>query len=92
MIVRKLRLQRGWSQEHLVELTGLSARTVQRIERGQTPSLESKTALAAVFEVDVSTFDDGGGEMANRPIVSREEAEAMEYVKGLKEFHGHVGM
>lgn len=35
MIIRKLRLQRGWSQEQLAELTGLSTRTIQRIERGQ---------------------------------------------------------
>jgi len=34
MLVRKLRLQRGWSQEHLAELVGVSVRTVQRIERG----------------------------------------------------------
>ncbi|WP_309247253.1 helix-turn-helix transcriptional regulator [Shewanella sp. VB17] len=34
MIVRKLRLQRGWSQEHLSQLSGLSVRTIQRIERG----------------------------------------------------------
>ena len=34
MIVRKLRLQRGWSQEQLAEMSGLSTRTIQRIERG----------------------------------------------------------
>lgn len=54
MIVRKLRLQRGWSQEQLATLTGLSIRTIQRIERGQSPGLDSLTALAAVFEVSVS--------------------------------------
>ena len=56
VIVRKLRLQRGWSQDQLAELTGLSVRTVQRLERGNTPSLESARALAAVFEVDIATF------------------------------------
>ena len=29
MIIRKLRLKRGWSQEQLSELSGLSVRTVQ---------------------------------------------------------------
>lgn len=57
MIVRKLRLQRGWSQEQLASLTGLNIRTIQRIERGQTPSLESKKSFAAVFEVELATFD-----------------------------------
>ncbi len=57
MIVRKLRLQRGWSQEHLAQLCGLNVRTIQRIERGQKPSLESKKSLAAVFEVDLASFE-----------------------------------
>jgi Predicted transcription factor, homolog of eukaryotic MBF1 len=39
MIVRKLRLQRGWSQDQLAQLSDLSIRTIQRIERGQTPGL-----------------------------------------------------
>ena len=37
MNVRKLRLQRNWSQEQLAQVSGLSIRTIQRIERGQTP-------------------------------------------------------
>ncbi|RBP47113.1 helix-turn-helix domain-containing protein [Arenicella xantha] len=57
MIVRKLRLQRGWSQEHLATLTDLNVRTIQRIERGQPASLESRKSLAAVFAVDLATFD-----------------------------------
>jgi DNA-binding XRE family transcriptional regulator len=47
MLVQKLRLQRGWSQEQLAELSGLSVRTIQRIERGSTASVESLTALGA---------------------------------------------
>lgn len=34
-MVKKLRLQRGWSQDHLSQLSGLSVRTIQRIEKGQ---------------------------------------------------------
>ncbi|HEY9030898.1 MAG TPA: helix-turn-helix domain-containing protein [Kangiella sp.] len=117
MIVRKLRLKRGWSQEHLAELMGVSTRTIQRIERGQTkPSLETQKSLAAVFEVDIATFEpsiamDSTGEpdmnttntnettqnteRAAKPkpaieTVSNEEAEAMEYVKGIKEFYSHL--
>ena len=54
MIIRKLRLQRGWSQEQLATMSGLSNRTIQRIERGQSPSLESLKSLAAVFEIDLN--------------------------------------
>lgn len=51
---KALRLKRAWSQEQLAELSGLSTRTVQRIENGDQPSLETLSALAAVFEVTVA--------------------------------------
>ena len=54
MLIQKLRLQRGWSQEQLAELSGLSVRTIQRLERGQTASVESLKALGAAFEIDFS--------------------------------------
>jgi len=54
MLIQKLRLQRGWSQEQLAELSGLSVRTIQRLERGQPGSLESLKALGAVFDIDFS--------------------------------------
>jgi transcriptional regulator with XRE-family HTH domain len=60
MIVRKLRLQRGWSQEQLAHISALNVRTIQPIERGQAPSLESKKSLAAAFEVQLATFDNIG--------------------------------
>ena len=54
MLIQKLRLRRGWSQEQLAELSGLSVRTVQRLERGQPASMESLKALGAAFEIDFS--------------------------------------
>ena len=56
MLVQKLRLQRGWSQEQLAELSGLSVRTIQRIERGLPASNETLKSLASVFEIDFSTL------------------------------------
>lgn len=58
MIIQKLRLQRGWSQQQLAEMSGLSTRTIQRIENGQKPSVESVKSLAAVFEVDFLTLQE----------------------------------
>ncbi|MBT6078123.1 MAG: helix-turn-helix transcriptional regulator, partial [Oceanospirillaceae bacterium] len=52
MIIRKLRLERSWSQQQLAEYSGLSIRTIQRLEKGRVPSEESAKCLAAVFEVD----------------------------------------
>lgn len=49
--LKSLRLEKGWSQEQLAEISGLSERTVQRAERGETPSLETLRALAASFEL-----------------------------------------
>ncbi len=108
MILRKLRLQRGWSQEQVAELTDLSVRTIQRIERGGQPSLESAKALAAVFEVELSTFQQPTGEKnmhkeeqqlnpigsnTENPVdVTPEEEAAINYVKGIKEFYGHLFM
>ena len=54
MRVKNLRLARGWSQAHLAELSGLSIRTIQRIENGANPGLESMRGLAAVFGVEVA--------------------------------------
>lgn len=90
MIVRKLRLQRGWSQDHLAELTGLSVRTIQRVERGQKPSLETSKSLAAVFEVDLSTFSTEDTDMNERETtvaeLAADEEAALNYAKGIKEF------
>lgn len=91
MIVRKLRLTKGWSQEELAELTGLSVRTIQRIERGRKPGLESRKALAAVFETDVSTIYSNYPEdtMSSDAELVTEEKDAIEYVRDIKGFYTH---
>ncbi len=47
--IRPLRLEKGWSQEQLATIAGLSTRTVQRIENGEQASLETLTAIAAAL-------------------------------------------
>ena len=51
MGLKSLRLEKGWSQEQLATISGLSERTIQRAERGDMPSLETLRALAASFEL-----------------------------------------
>lgn len=51
--VRRLREQRGFSQEQLGVHAGLAGRTVRRIEQGEDFTFGSLTAIAAVLEVDV---------------------------------------
>lgn len=53
-IIKAYRLKNAWSQEQLAELASLSVRTVQRIEKGFPPGLETISALASVFNVSVS--------------------------------------
>lgn len=105
MIVRKLRLQRGWSQDQLAEFADVSVRTIQRIERGQKASLETSKALAAVFEVNLSTFTSEDNAMNNliddqstnpttenyeKAKLQPDEEEAINYAKGIKEFWSSV--
>lgn len=92
MIVRKLRLQRGWTQEQLAELSGLGVRSIQRIERGRPGSLETLRSLAAVFEVELSTLQPGDESMSNEQTVTADEKAAMDYVRGVKEFWSHALM
>ncbi|WP_440903371.1 helix-turn-helix domain-containing protein [Catenovulum sp. SX2] len=51
--IKHLRQQKGWTQAQLAEISGLSERTIQRLENGGEPSTESLTALAAVFETSL---------------------------------------
>lgn len=55
--VKELRIQQGWSQADLSSLSGLSVKTIQRLEKGKgAPSLETAKALGAVFDSHFSSF------------------------------------
>jgi transcriptional regulator with XRE-family HTH domain len=90
MLIQKLRLQRGWSQEQLAELSGLSVRTVQRLERGQTASMESLKALASVFETDISTLKEPDMDAPRTDGVRPDEALALAHVRKVKGFYAHL--
>lgn len=65
MDVREARQARGWSQEELAERTGLSVRTIQRIETGGRPGLSSARLLAEALGLDVAEI------MASEPGVEQ---------------------
>ena len=95
MLIHKLRLQRGWSQEQLADLSGLSVRTIQRLERGQPASVESLKALGAAFAIDFSDLKEPEMNAVNQnpttsPGVSAEEALALAHVRKLKGFYMHL--
>lgn len=54
--IRALREQRAWTQAHLAAASGVSLRTIQRLETVHSCSPETLLALAAAFDVDVRTL------------------------------------
>jgi transcriptional regulator with XRE-family HTH domain len=56
-MIKELRSDKGWSQERLAELSGLSLRTIQRLESSNRVSAESLLALADAFEVEVEALE-----------------------------------
>ncbi|WP_310646184.1 helix-turn-helix domain-containing protein [Limnohabitans sp.] len=94
MLIQKLRLQRGWSQQQLADLSGLSVRTIQRLEQGQVASTESLKSLAAVFEIDFSTLQEPDMNTATAPASSAtfnaDEALVFAQVRKLKGFYLHL--
>jgi transcriptional regulator with XRE-family HTH domain len=91
MLIQTLRLKRGWSQQQLAEASGLSTRTVQRLEAGFPASTESLKSLAAVFEVDFSTLKPESEMNAETSSLSeKQEKEAFRHVRKLRGFYVHV--
>src|SRR5262245_25525976 len=91
MLIQKLRLKRGWSQQQLAEASGLSVRTIQRIEAGHPASTETLKSIAAVFEVDFSTLNPETPMDADVPAPQeQQEKEAFEYVRKLRGFYLHL--
>jgi DNA-binding XRE family transcriptional regulator len=57
-LVIDLRNKNAWSQDELAIATGLNLRTIQRIENEASASLQSKKALASVFDISIQDLDD----------------------------------
>jgi len=76
--IKKMRLDRHWSQDQLAEMSGLSIRTIQRIENGENAGLESLKSLGAVFETNIADSDK---KVEMEQI--RKEEEYVQNVKGL---------
>jgi DNA-binding XRE family transcriptional regulator len=56
-LVVKLRRERSWSQDELAVASGLNLRTIQRMEKDASASLQSKKAVAAAFDIDTRDLD-----------------------------------
>ena len=56
MLLKQLRVQKGWSQETLAEKSKISVRTIQRIENGKRANLETLKDIAYALDVEVNTL------------------------------------
>ena len=53
-VVRQARLDRGWTQEDLADLTGLQPTYISDVERGRrSPGLTTQSRLASAFELRI---------------------------------------
>jgi len=86
MDIKQLRLQRAWSQEQLAECSGLSVRTIQRLEKGGHISLESRKAIAATFDIDANEFT-GTNKQTTAENSTFLEQETLQKVQNLKRFY-----
>jgi len=77
--IKKMRLDRHWSQGQLAEMSGLSIRTIQRIENGENAGLESLKSLAAVFETNIIDSD----KKEEKEQIRKQE----EYIQNVKGFY-----
>jgi len=58
-VVRKFREAKQWTQATLAELSGLTERTVQRVEKGDSASHDTRCAIARGFGFDnLNIFND----------------------------------
>ena len=70
MLIKKLRQEKGFSQEQLAGITNLSTRTIQRIEKSDSGSLESLSAIALVFDLSYSELQE---KIKNSSIIDEEK-------------------
>jgi transcriptional regulator with XRE-family HTH domain len=72
-LIVKLRKERSWSQDELAIASGLNLRTIQRVEKYASASLQSKKALAAAFDIDTRDLDNEEVRMKPCPVCGSNE-------------------
>ncbi len=103
-MIKSYRLEKAWSQEQLSQFSGVSVRTIQRLEKGGQGALETLKAIAATLEVDVQQLQTSvtqeensmSTNTANHPKATPLDpeaaklAEVQKEVKELKGFYSHL--
>ncbi|WP_219336551.1 helix-turn-helix domain-containing protein [Alloscardovia macacae] len=76
--IAQLRKERGWTQQYLASLTGLTVRTIQRMEAGENMSLETLRLLADAFGISVGELFDSVDDQPRAEDIHRLDREREE--------------
>ncbi|OQJ61697.1 helix-turn-helix domain-containing protein [Clavibacter tessellarius] len=97
--VADLRRERGWTQDRLAEASGITVRTVQRLEAGNDASLETLSLVAKALEVPVRDLFGavGAGEFSRTVSALDDRAERQQErrdqaVDGFRSLYTGVGV
>ncbi len=72
-VVKAERIGKGWTQQQLADVSGLSLRTIQRVENQAQGSMETTNALCAVFNIErqqLITPSDDTGNISTKKIAA----------------------
>jgi len=93
MTIRQRRTEKGWSQLQLAEFAGVSLRTIQRVEKGKTPTIETLKSLAAVFEIDFNELVDVDSfSEIDESKLNQDELGELEHIRGVQRFLRDLGI
>ncbi|RXF05601.1 helix-turn-helix transcriptional regulator [Pseudoalteromonas sp. PS5] len=65
--IKQLRESKAWSQAHLAAVSGISLRTIQRIEKTGSASPESVKSLCATFGIQIKEIAIADNHQVERP-------------------------
>ncbi len=82
--IQRFRLQRGWTQEHLSDVSGVSCRTVQRLERDATQGLEALMAVASALETSVDELQTAYWVAERKPLRSLRIERPEDFVEAIE--------
>ncbi len=68
LLIKKLRLQKSWTQEDFAEVSGVHSRTIQRMENEGMVSVKTLKAVAMALEVEPYTLEFSTDEIDFAPL------------------------
>jgi len=88
-LLLQMRKAKAWSQDELATASGLNLRTIQRIEKEATASLQSMKALASAFDVNIRDLEREESEMINE-LLGKEVTIVTGYIGAVYSLKGKI--